>query len=170
MIGNGIEKILGFFGDIIHVPYVHGVNTIMGFLQTGYYHIHGAGSVYPLYADAVVLTSAAGAWNTTGNIVEVIPANAIVKDFDIHFITVYNISANAQLVIDLFSGAPGQEILIRPVDINRGDNFSAEIPRPIMIKQQPKNTRISARLTDSTASAKTCGIKLDYHVYGTSLT
>lgn len=169
MIGPGIEKILGFFGDYVSVPFTEGVSTIYGFLQTGYYHVHGASFIYPKYADPVELTSNAAAWNTTGTIVEIIPANAITKRFDLHWASISDISANLYGVIDIYSGLSGAEVLIGSVDVNRTVNASREGTAPVQIPQQPANTRISAKFSDSTTSARTVRVKFYGHVYGTSL-
>lgn len=176
MIGPGgilsaIKRTVGSIGDFIHVPYVMGsiYNTVMAYLQTGYYHVHGASFLYPKYASPVQLTSATASWATTGNITEIIPANAITKNFDLHWASLAEISADLYGVIDIFAGDAGSEVLIGSVDVNRTINFSREGVAPVQIPQQPANTRISARFSDSTTSSRTVRIKLYGHVYGTEL-
>jgi len=41
---TAIKNAVGAIGDYIRVPYVMGAitNTVMAYLQTGYYHVHGA--------------------------------------------------------------------------------------------------------------------------------
>lgn len=155
--------------DLVSVPYVEG-NSLLAFNHTGYYHVHGASFVLPKYAAPVTLTSAVASWATTGNIIEVIAANAIVKNFDLHWASIADISANLYGIVDIFSGLAGAEVLIGSVDVSRTDNFSQEGQKPVQIPQQPANTRISCRFSDSTTSAQTCTIKFYGHVYGTSLT
>jgi hypothetical protein len=171
MIGEGfIQKIIGFLTDYIGVPYSFGNNSIMAHLNTGYYHIHGAAFLYPDKADPKSLASSAASWSGTGALVEIIPTNGITKAFDIHWASISDISANLYGVIDLYSGLTGAEVKIGSIDITRTTNFAQEGNRPVQIPQQPANTRITARFSDSTTSIQTCKIKLYGHVYSTSVT
>jgi hypothetical protein len=168
---RSIKAAVGSIGDWIEVPYVfeNAKNTIMAFLQTGYYHVHGASFIYPDKADPVLLTSSAAAWSETGTIVEVIPANAIKKDFDLHWCSVWDISVNLYGVIDIFAGLEGAVTKIGAVDVGRTANFSRESAMPVQIPQQPANTRISCRFSDSTVGERTCRVKFYGHVYDTTL-
>jgi hypothetical protein len=165
-----ISDVVGMMGDFINVPYTPATESIMAYNTTGYYHIHGAAFLYPDKANPVTLTSSAGAWSETGNIIEVIPSNAIVKAFDLHWISIANISADLYGVIDIFAGASGSEVKIGAVDVVRTSAQSRENAMPVQIPQQPANTRISCRFSDSTTSARTVLVKFYGHVYGTSLT
>jgi len=168
-IGDGVG-VKGKFGDYVHVPYVPDGESLMAFAATGYYHVHGASFVYPKYVLPIQLTSNAAAWNTTGAIFEIIPVNVITKNFDLHWASVSDISANLYGIIDIYSGLAGAEVLIGSVDVSRTDNFSQEGQKPVQIPQQPANTRISCKFSDSTSSAQTCRVKFYGHVYSTSLT
>lgn len=167
---KSIKDIVGSFGDYVAVPFVSGVTTIMGFLQTLYYHVHGASFVYPDKANPTTLTSSAAAWSETGDIIEVIPANTIAKAFDLHWLKISDISATLHGVIDIFSGDPGAEVKIGSVPLSRNAVFSSETFSPVQIPQQPANTRISCRFSDSTSSAQTVLVKFTGHVYSMSLT
>jgi len=156
-------------GDFVHVPYAQGVSSIMGFLQTGYYHVHGASFIYPDKAVPVTLTSAAAAWGETGAITEVIPAGAFSKDFDLHWASISDISNVLDGVIDIFAGASGSEVKIGAVDVVRTANFARENAVPVQVPQQAAGTRISCRFTDSTTSSRTVRVKFYGHVYGTEL-
>lgn len=162
--------VLGDFSDSVDVPYEEGINTALAFLQTGYYHVHGASFIYPDKAVPVTLTSNAASWNETGTIVEIIPASTITKAFDLHWASISDISEICDGVIDIFSGASGSEVKIGAVDVVRTSRFSRENPVPVQIPQQPANTRISCRFSDSTTSAVTVRVKFYGHVYSTSLT
>ena len=177
MIGPGgiftaVKNVVGAIGDFVHVPYVFqaATNTIMAFLQTGYYHIHGASFIYPDKVDPILLTSSAAAWSETGTIVEIIPAGGIIKPFDLHWCSVWDISVSLYGVVDIFAGPVDAPVKIGSVDVGRTANFSRESAMPVQIPQQPANTRISARFSDSTTSARTLRVKFYGHVYGTSLT
>lgn len=169
MINSNKSNEIGLMQDYVNVPFVSGVNSILAHLNTSYYHVHGASFIYPKYANPVTLTSAAASWATTGAIVEVIPANAITKAFDIHWCSTVETSADLFGIIDIFSGAPGAEVLIGAIDVYRGSAQGRDYPMPVQIPQQAANTRISCRFSDSTTSARTIGVKFYGHVYDTSL-
>lgn len=164
-----IDIVVGTKLDLVTVPYSEGLSSVLAFLHTGYYHVHGASFVYPKYAAPVTLTSAVAAWATTGNKIEVIPVNTITKDFDLHWASIAAISANLYGIVDIFSGLAGAEVLIGCVDVSRTDNFSQEGQKPVQIPQQPANTRISCRFSDSSSSAQTCTVKFYGHVYSATL-
>jgi len=166
---NQIRDVVGNKTDFVGVPYNSGDASMMSFLRTGYYHIHGASFLYPDKANPVELTANAAAWNATGNIVEIIPANTITKAFDLHWVSIWDISETLYGVIDIFAGAALSEVKIGSVDCGRTSNFSRESAVPLQIAQQPANTRISARFSSSTGNASTVKIKLYGHVYGTTL-
>lgn len=161
---------IGSRGDLVVVPYKEGKNTLMAFSHTGYYHVHGAAFIYPKYAAPITLTSAVAAWAITGAITEIIPSNAIKKDFDLHWASMSDISATLDGIIDIFAGEAGSEVLIGSVDVVRTSNFSREGAAPSQVPQIPANTRISCRFTDSTASSRTVRVKFYGHVYSESLT
>jgi len=165
-----IRDVIGNKTDLNVVPFADGDNSIMAHLQTGYYHVHGASFIYPDKAVPITLTSAIASWAETGAIVEIIPANGIIKNFDLHWCSISDISATLDGVIDIFAGPALSEVKIGSVDVVRTANFSRENAMPVQVPQQPANTRISARFTDSTASSRTVRIKLYGHVYATSLT
>jgi len=167
---SGKDSAIGGQNGFISVPYQFGQNTVLDHLNTSYYHVHGAAFLYPDKAVPVTLTSAVAAWDETGNITEVIPANGIVKDFDLHWCSISDISAVLDGVIDIFAGDAGSEVKIGAVDVVRTANFARENAVPVQIPQQPANTRISCRFTDSTGSARTVRVKFYGHVYGTTLT
>jgi len=99
----------------------------------------------------------------------VIPAGAITKDFDLHWASIWDISAALYGVVDIYKGLAGAEVKIGSVDVGRTANFSRESAMPVQVSQQVANTRISCRFTSSTTNADTCRIKFYGHVYGTSL-
>jgi len=167
---NQMRDVIGNKTDFVGVPYNFGDNSISALLLTGYYHVHGASFVYPDKAVPVTLTSAAGSWSEDGSITEVIPANTITKALDLHWCSISEISATLDGVIDIYAGGVGEETKIGAVDVVRTSTFSRENPVPVQIPQQPANTRISCKFTDSTTSSRTVRVKFYGHVYGTSLT
>jgi len=167
---NAVKTLLGTKTSIVQVPYVAHADDMMAFIRTGYYHVHGASFIYPDKAVPVTLTSAAASWAETGDLIEVIPANAIKKDFDLHWCSISSISAELDGVIDIYAGPAESAVKIGSIDVVRTSNFARENAMPVQVPQQPANTRISAKFTDSTASVRTVRVKFYGHVYGTSLT
>jgi hypothetical protein len=168
MIGREIiQKIIGYFTDWVHVPYsLTDENSLMAYMRTGYQHIHGESFLLPLYAAPVTLTSSAAAWSLDGAKTTIINKDQLAKPFDLHWCGISAISAELDGVIDIFAGDETEEVKIGAVDVERTSNFSRESALPLQIPQQPAGTRISARFTDSTASARTVRIKLYGHFYG----
>lgn len=165
-----IKKVIGDFANWVTVPYDSSdENSLMAYTMTGYYHVHGASFIYPDKADPITLTSNAASWNDTGTLVEIIPAEAIKKDFDLHWASLWDISNQLYGVIDFYAGEIGSVVKIGSVDVGRTANFSREAAMPLQIPQQAANTRISARFSDSTTSAQTVKVRVYGHVYGTSL-
>lgn len=168
MIGDNVGNI-GLKSDFVGIPY-DGGDSVLAYLMTGYLHTHGASFVHPKYSVPLSLTANAAAWNTTGAIIEIIPANTIIKPFDLHWISISDISAALYGIVDIYAGAAGFEVLIGSVDVVRTATSARESAMPVMIPQQPANTRIGCKFTDSTSSAQTCRVKFYGHVYSTSLT
>jgi hypothetical protein len=165
-----INDVIGNKEDFVQVPYLSdSYDSMMAFIKTAYYHVHGASFVYPDKANPITLTSSATPWSETGDIIEVIPADTITKAFDLHWCSVSDISAALYGIVDIFAGAIGEEIKIGSINCSRTVNLSAEGEKRIQVPQQPANTRISARFSDSTSSSRTCAIKLLGHVYSSSL-
>lgn len=170
-IGNGnATQNIGAKNDFVTVPYSFGDNSVMAFLTTGYYHIHGASFVYPDKANPVTLTAEAAAWGEGGSIIEVIPANAITKAFDLHWMKISAISATLYGIIDIYAGDIGSEVKIGSVPLSRTSTFSSETFAPVQIPQQPANTRISCKFSSNTVNANTVLVKFTGHVYSGSLT
>lgn len=164
MIGNGNNNI-GRKSDIVGVPFTPDSETILAYLQTAYYHVHGEPFVYPQYVDPILLTSAAASWAITGDKIEIIPADTIDVDFDLHWASISEISADLYGIIDFFLGAVSEEVWIGAVDVSRTATFTRETPVPMQVPQLPANSRISARFSENTASPRTVRIKFYGHLY-----
>lgn len=164
--GITIGEVVGSKNDFVGVPYNFGDNSLASFAATGYYHVHGEPFVYPDHASSVTLTAGAGAWNLTGAKTEVIPASTLTTSaFDLHWMVISAISANGEIQIDVYSGGAGSEVLIGSVKAVRNAVQAQEGSHRIQIPQQPAGTRISCRLSDSTAGALTCAVSFEGHYY-----
>jgi hypothetical protein len=160
------EGVAGALTDEVGVPYVEGENSILAHLNTAYEHFHGQSFVYPNHADDVLLTAGAPAWDLTGSIIEVIPANALdVSDFDLHWLDISNISEIATIQIDIYSGGAGSETLIGATRANRSTNQTRNGQNRVQIPQQLVNTRIACRLSSSTTNATACLVSFEGHYY-----
>lgn len=165
---NQINRIqnIGDKTDFISVPYSFGISSILAHLNTSYYHVHGQPFVYPNHENNVVLTAGAGAWNLTGALIEVVPANALnVAAFDLHWMNISAISENAEIQIDIYAGDVGSEVLIGSTRTHRNAVQAQEGAKRIQIPQQVVNTRISCRLSSSVAGATTCAVSFEGHYY-----
>ncbi|GAG42057.1 unnamed protein product, partial [marine sediment metagenome] len=74
-------------------------------------HIHNISKCYPTGSSPVNITADANAW-VHGAIVEIIPANTINENFDIHYVNISGISANGDYEIKLYQGGGGSETAI----------------------------------------------------------
>lgn len=129
-------------------------------------HIHSAQKTYPTMMNSIVLTTGSGAAWTLGNFIEVIPANAITSPFDIHWIGIGAVSAvGAVYEVELYAGALGAEVEIGQCRAYRQAQQSGAAPSPMMTAIMPANTRISAKVACSDATAETIAIALFYHTY-----
>jgi len=144
----------------------HSGSSLFGKIKQILDHVHSTIFTFPNLADSTVLTKPAGGWaGGYGVIVEIIPANSVNAEFDLHYMSVSNISANGQFQIQLYSGAGGAEVAEgNGFAISRTAVQSQEGTRPIMTRLFPANTRISAAIVGN-GGAMTVSMKLEGHKY-----
>lgn len=138
--------------------------TLLGYQNSLYQHVHQQARCYPSLADGIVVTGGVPAW-TLGNFAEIIPANTITSAFDIHFIVVENVSAQDIYEMVLYTGTVGNEVEIGRVRIDRESATSGAQNVPIQIPAQSANSRISAKLA-SKSGGDSATISVYYHWYG----
>lgn len=161
-----MRDVVGNKNDLVDVPYVEAQASILGFLHTGYYHVHGTSFTYPDHADGITLTSASGVWAIPANTTELVPENTLsVDNFDLHWIEIYDLDTVSEYQIDIFTGNVGEEVRICSPVTQRTSNFSREGPQPLQIPQQLVNKRISAKLSTSVSGVCNCKVKLIGHYY-----
>jgi len=125
-------------------------------------HMHAVSKVYPTLAAGVTVTGAAGAW-ALGNLVEIVPDSTITSLFDIHFISIEDISANGVYELVLYCGAGDTECgRVRFVQNAVQDSVVAV---PFMSQQIAANDRIRAAVASSSGGADTVDIAVFYHTY-----
>ncbi len=128
-------------------------------------HIHGVSSVYPTLASGVTVTATddGGSWDL-GTVVEIIPASTIVKDFDVHYIGIEDVSDNTVYELVLYSGAGDTEIgRVRTSREGGADGSLRAIS--IMTPIIAANSRIRAALATPGNNGETLTISLFYHTY-----
>lgn len=128
-------------------------------------HLHPTETfVYPLTGTKTI-EKVAASWGVYGAIVELIPANAIPKPFDLHFLNISSITANGSYHIGLYTGAVGAEVLAHEFPIVRTSVQSQEGPRNIITQRFAANTRISIALRGSPANVQSVDIIVTGHTY-----
>jgi len=143
----------------------HDGNSAMSFLHIINEHLHNIVFIRPSLAGSVTLTSGAGAWAAYPTPTQIIAANNITEDFDLHFLDISDISANGEYQIALYTGAALSEVLVGEFGAVRNAVQSQEGARNILTPLFDANTRISAALSSSNAGANTINIKLEGHKY-----
>jgi hypothetical protein len=127
-------------------------------------HLHSASKVYPTLADGVTLTAVngAGTW-TLGSLVEVVPASTITNDFDIHFISIEDISANGVYEIVLYAGA--SDVEVARVRVTRTAIQDSTLNVPVQTTLIAANSRIRAAVASAADNGETIDISIFYHLY-----
>ena len=138
----------------------HSADTVMGRLKQLIEHVHKPSNVYPTLAAGVTIAGGAGAW-ALGNFVEVVPANTITEDFDIHYVHLEAASANDTYELVLYYGATDIECA-RCRALNGTTLDASTIP--VMTPLIPANSQIRAKLA-SASGGDNVTIALQYHTY-----
>lgn len=153
---NDLRDVVGSKSDS------HAGNSLYAKSEVLEEHIHSISKVYPTGEAGVTVTASATAW-TLGSFAEIIPASTVGESFDIHFIDVEGISADATYELALYGGE---------TEIGRIRFTAATIANATFFTSFPcqtpllaANTQIQAKLMSSTAVADTMTISLFYHEY-----
>lgn len=124
-------------------------------------HIHGSSCVYPTLAAGVSVLS--GAVWTLGNFVELIPANTIVKDFDIHWMVTES-TTDDEVYELVFYNATTEISRVRFATASAVGANLTNSPLSTLMPIQPKNSQIQVKLASS-GEAETAVISVIYHTY-----
>ena len=143
----------------------HDGTSIAARLHTLDDHAHGKSEVYPTMADGVVVTATANVWTDLGAFAVIAPTNAITVDFDIHFVSVENISANGVYEIVLYAGADAAEVEIGRKRFSQNAVQDSIVNVPFQTPMIAANTQIKAKLASDNAVANTVTISLSTHPY-----
>ncbi len=154
-----IRDVIGNRGD--H----HTISTLTGRLHLLEEHTHNRSRVIPSGAAGVVVTAGdSNAWDL-GSFVVMVATNAITADFDIHFVTIEVMSANATYEIVLYSGADASEVEIARFRIVRVTNQVRSEAISIITPVVAANSQIKAKVMSSTGALDSVTLSLHYHIY-----
>ena len=142
-----------------------GKETIRDEVHTLKEHAHSIQKLYPYDASPITLTCGNAAPWTQGTIVQIVPVDTINSDFDIHWLHIASISANANYEVILYSGLAAAEVEIGRCPAVRNAVQSQEGSTAMMTPLQPAGTRISASVASSSGNADTLNVKIHYHTY-----
>ena len=155
---NEINEKIGNSTDIWN-----GNSTVLGYANVSYKHVHNPAICYPTLADGITINTSSTAW-TLGDFTEIIPANTINVEFDMHFINFEDSSTTGVYELHLFSGEVGEEVLIATIRTSRDANQSGITSVPVQVPVQHANARISGRLA-SDGGNRNVTLSVYYHTY-----
>jgi hypothetical protein len=122
--------------------------TMLSYLKASYYHAHGENIVYPQDGTFFkTVTSDATAY-THGAKVEIIPANAVDKAFDLHWAEIEDVSDVGDYELKLWSGLANQEVEIGAYRFGRSTAQARDTSKAVLV------------CTDSRKHENICNISL----------
>jgi len=140
----------------------HDGDSIYSLVVTIKEHHNTSSKVIPSLATGITVTSDGAAW-TLGNFSnDIVAANAITHIFDIHNVSVENISANAVYELVLYYGAT--DIECGRVRFVKNAVQDGTMNVPIQSCEIPANSRVRAKVADSTGGNNVT-ISLFYYEY-----
>ncbi len=143
----------------------HDGDSLASFAHITDEHQHSICMVLPSGQAGVTLTAGnADPW-TLGGFEVMAATNAITNIFDLHFIVVEAMSANATYEIVLYSGADAAEVEVGRIRIVRVTNQVRSATLPIQTPMIAANSQIKAKVMSSTGALDTVTISLQFHVY-----
>jgi len=126
-------------------------------------HNHGRQYVYPALADGVTLTSHNDDWDL-GVIVEIVPANTIAADFDIHEVLIEDVNTKDKTYeLVLYSG--GGDTEVGRVRFSSATDKGGVPNGCMMTPLIAANSRIRAQLAIQDGGGKTVSMSIRYHTY-----
>lgn len=144
----------------------HSVDTLGGRSKQILEHIHNPSKVYPTLGAGATINTDVAAW-TLGAFVEIVPLNTITSDFDIHYVSIEDISANGVYELVLYSdadGVGGGEVEVGRVRFVQSGVQSATLNTPMLTPLIDANAQIKAKLA-SDSGGDNATISIFYHTY-----
>lgn len=160
--GTGNANIADVIGNRTDM---HSTSTLAGLVNLLTEHVHEAAKVIPTGTVGLTITcDTNSAWDL-GAFGILAATNAITSDFDIHYINVENMTANATYEIVIYAGANASEVEIGRLRTVRTDKKDTAIGSPFMCPLQDANTQIKAKVMSSTGAADQVTLSMEYHTY-----
>lgn len=151
------------WGDVIgNKTDTHSGDSIYALTKILNEHVHKPSKVYPTLASGVQITCGTPAW-TLGAFATIVPASTIASDFDVHHISIENISANAVYELVLYYGAT--DIEAGRVRFTKNANLDSVFNIPMQTIVIPADSQIRAKLASDSGNADNADISIFYHTY-----
>jgi len=143
----------------------HATTTLKGDHHMFHDHFHHVAKVIPSGTAAAQVTCGdAQAWDL-GEFAVIAATNAIDDDFDVHFINVEAMSANATYELVLYSGADASEVEVGRIRFVKTAGQTKAEGIPFGTPMIAVNTQIKAKVMSSSGNADTIDITIHYHDY-----
>ncbi len=141
----------------------HDGASLFGRLRELIEHEHTQQKVYPTLADDVTLTTGAGDW-ALGTIAEIIPANTITAEFDIHEVLIEDVNTQDKTYeLVLYYGSGDTECArVRFAATSNKGGVPAQFTMTPLI---PANSKIRGQLAIEGGGSKIAKVSLRYHEY-----
>lgn len=143
----------------------HDGNSLAAWAHANADHIHKCMDVFPSGGAGVTVTASDSNPWTLGSFAVIVAADAIASDFDVHFLVIETMSANAIYELVLYSGADASEMEIAHARFVRVTNQVRSVHIPIQTPIVPANTQIKAKVMSSTGALDSITMSLAYHTY-----
>lgn len=139
-------------------------DSLYSYIDMFYNHFHAAQFVYPKKADAVLVAGGSTAWGL-GNFVEIVPANAITNQYDVHWVSYSEASVTDEYYFEFYKGSTGQEVLIFEDCTVRDTAVSGSEDSRVQHIPLPANTRLSVKMASKSGGGDSIRIKIKGHSY-----
>lgn len=126
-------------------------------------HLHSISKCSVNNASAPVFTASTASW-VYGPFVELIAANTVTKEFDLHYLNAGAVSDVGTYQFEINKGTAGSESVICTGRIVRLSNQTGAASVPIQTPILPANTRVSMRISSNITSS-TLVASVQYHEY-----
>ena len=162
-----LKKLFDKLGNPTDIWNVTG-NSVLGYNNTNYKHVHNPSYVYPTDCTLVSPTTSATA-DTFGDFVELVPTNGITVAFDIHWANVQNISGNGTFIVELHEVSDADlqvsEKYLGAFTVSRQSTFTRSFQVYTQIPVISANTRVGVRAKQSNAAAESVSFNIQRHDY-----
>ena len=139
----------------------HASDSLSGHAHNTNDHFHQSCYTWPTLADGITVTAAAGPWGLSAGFTEIAAVADIAIDFDIHYISIEDLSANDVYELWLYA----VEVFLGRVRFTKNANQDGTMNVPFQCPVQPANTQIQAKLATKAGGSRSADISLFWHPY-----